>query len=442
MSDTVQSLTPEPNFAAFVALDWGDEKHCWKLQEANSRHCRQGELPNKPEALEAWVADVRQRFGDRPIAVCVEQSRGALIYQLLKFPNLVIYAVHPLTAARFREALHPSGSKSDPADTAVLLDLLMQHRDRLRRLAPDTAETRQLQFLVEQRRLMVDEKTAWSNRLTQWLKLYFPQPLEWIDDIDSPMGCDLLSRWPTLHKIQSANPATLAKFFRQHNSRSEDRINERIQAIYAAKPAHNDPAMMTAGPQIVQEYVRLIRALQENIKELDQQIEALTDAHPEKALFEGLPGAGPALLPRLIIAFGTNRDRFASASELQAYSGIAPVTERSGQTKFIHFRKSCPKFLRQTFHEFARCSLAKCEWARAYYNLQREKQKGHHAAIRALAFKWIRVLFGIWKRGIRYDEQAYLRALDGKSHLTRVINTQLTWKSVAGFKKLAIAQKS
>jgi len=138
------SATPEPEWAAFAALDWGDQKHYWKLRDAHSQQSQQGALQNTPEALDAWAAELNARLGGRPIAVCLEQSRGAVVYQLSKYPHLVLYPVHPTTSARFREAFYPSGAKSDPEDTDVLLDLLEHHRHRLRRLDPDTPETRLL----------------------------------------------------------------------------------------------------------------------------------------------------------------------------------------------------------------------------------------------------------------------------------------------------------
>jgi len=439
MSDAVQAVAPEPEFAALVGLDWGDEKHSWKLREAGSQQSQEGELPNTPEALQIWAAELAVRYQGRPIAVCLEQSRGAVVYQLSQYAHLVIYPVHPTMAARFREACYPSGAKSDPADGAVLLDLLCHHRDRLRRLDPDTPETRLLQVLVEQRRGWVDERTRYSNRLTGWLKIYFPQVLDWIDDIDSPMGCDLLERWPTLEELQRAHPGTLHKFFVAHNSRSEQRIQERIQAIYGATTAIRDSAMMEAGPTIVKEMIALIRALSANIAELEKRIAELTEMHPEKPLFAGLPGVGPALLPRLIVAFGTKRERYPSADQLEAYSGIAPVTEQSGQSCWVHFRWACPKFLRQTFHEFAAHSIAKSVWARAYYDTQIAKGKGHHAAVRALAFKWIRVLHACWRSGKPYDEEIYLRALQRhNSLLAQALTTQVEWKTVGGFQKLSL----
>ena len=109
--------------------------------------------------------------------------------------------------------------------------------------------------------------------------------------------------------------------------------------------------------------------------------------------------------------FGTDRQRFQTAEELQTLSGVAPVTKRSGKTHLIHRRWACPKFLLQTFHEFAHCSCKKSIWAKAFYLYQRSRGKGHHAALRALAFKWIRILFRCWQTSTPYSEDRYLQAL-------------------------------
>jgi len=429
--------TSEPEWAAFVGLDWGDQKHQWKLQEAGSGHCEQGELRNAPEDLDAWASQLHFRFQGQPIAVCLEQSRGAVVYQLCKHAHLVLYPVHPKAAARFREACHPSGGKSDARDAAALLDLLMHHRDRLRRLDPESPQTRLLQMCVEQRRMWVDEKTCLSNRLTACLKQYFPQVLDWVDDIDSPMGCALLQQWPSLEALQSNHPGSLRRFFTQHNCRSQKRIQERLEAIPAARPAIQDAAMREAGPRLVQHIVALIQVLHKQIKELERRIAQLVQEHPEAPLFKGLPGVGPALLPRLIVAFGSDRQRYTSAAQLQAYSGVAPVTQQSGRSRAVHFRRACPKFLRQTFVEMAGHSIAKCGWARAYYAQHRSQGQRHQAAVRALAFKWLRVLFACWKNRTPYDEQIYLRALqNNRSRLVQILGTHLQWKEQAGFQKI------
>jgi transposase len=397
-------------FSAYVAIDWADQHHYWRLADAQGTHCGHGDLRNTPEAIDTWVAGLLIRFPDGSLAVCLEQSRGGLVFQLGKYARLVIFPVHPATIAAFRQALFPSGAKGDPGDTALLLELLLHHRQHLRRLDPDTAETRLLGMLIELRRRLVDERTRQSNRLTAWLKMYYPQPLDWIDNIDSPLGCDFLHRWPTLQILQRAKPQTVKRFFREHNSRSETRIQERMEAIRTAVAAVQDTALLEAGAEATAALVALLKTLNTTIASLDLRIDALPK-HPEEDFFAGLPGAGPVLLPRLIVAFGTRRERFQSASELAAYSGIAPVTKQSGKSKSVQFRRACPSFLRQTFHEFAAHSIAKSQWARQFYDQQREKGKRHHAAVRALAFRWIRVLFRCWKDRKPYDEARYLEAL-------------------------------
>jgi len=441
MSKTEISASSESEFAALAAIDWADRKHFWRLLPVGSQHDEYGELEHTPEAVEAWATNLQQRFAGRPIAIILEQSRGALVYMLCKYPHLVIFPVHPTTAARYRETFAPSGAKSDPGDTASLLDLLMRHRERLRRLQPDTAETRLLQFLVEERRQIVDEKTRQSNRLRSCLKLYFPQIVQWFDDLSSVMVGDLLQRWPTLEQLQRAHPGTLRKFFQEHNCRSQERIQKHIDGIYQTIPAINDAAVVEAGTLISRGLVALLAELRNSIKVLEKRIQELVASHPDSVLFESLPGAGAALVPRLIVAFGTDRARYESAYELQCYSGIAPIKEASGKTEWVHFRFTCSKFLRQSFHEFAQHSIGRSEWATAYYQHHCQVlKKNPQAAIRSLAFKWIRILYRCWKDRKSYQEEVYLQSLRRRGSLfagATAVATPEAWTTVAGFQKFS-----
>ena len=407
----IEVMGQEPQFAAFVGLDWADQKHAWCLQAAGATQRENGEVEHTPEAVEAWVGQLCRRFGNRPIAVAVEQVKGALVFMLSKYELLHLFPVAPAMSASMRDALYPSGAKDDPRDAELLLDLLMKHRDKLRRLAPDSEATRRVQNLVEERRNLVDEKTAQTNRLTNHLKIYFPQMLGWFDRLDTELVCALLERWPTLEELQKVPPARLRTFFRKHRCRDQELIERRMVGIQQAIPATRDRAVIEAKSAVVKVSAQLIRSLARGIADLDRKIEEAAAAHPDFFIFESLPGAGAALAPRLLAAFGSQRERYANAEEVQAYTGIAPVTERSGKKKWVHFRWACPKFLRQTFHEWAGHSIAHSQWARNYYQQQRERGKGHHAAVRGLAYKWIRIVFRCWKDEVVYDENKYLAAL-------------------------------
>jgi transposase len=167
----------EPGFAAFVAIDWADTEHVWSLQPGSGQRREHGGVDHTPESVEVWITSLIARFHHQPIAIALEQCRGALVFMLSKYAELHLYPIHPRAAAQFRSALFPSGAKDDPADADLLLDMLLHHRAHLRRLDPDTEQTRSLQMLVEERRRMVNENTRQSNRLTARLKLYFPQVL-------------------------------------------------------------------------------------------------------------------------------------------------------------------------------------------------------------------------------------------------------------------------
>ena len=411
----IEVFQQEPGFAAFVGIDWADQKHVWCLQAAGAAQRESGELEHTPEAVEAWVGQLCQRFGNRPIAVAVEQVKGALVFMLCKYEPLHLFPVPSAMAANLREALYPSGAKDDPRDADLLLELLLQHRDKLRRLSPDSEATRRIQNLVEERRNLVDEKTAQTNRLTNHLKIYFPQMLDWFERLDTELVCALLERWPTLEELQKVPSARLRAFFLKHRCRDQELIDRRLVGIRQTIPAIRDRAVIEAKSAVVKVSAQLIRSLVRGIADLDRKIEEAAAAHPDFFIFDSLPGAGAALAPRLLAAFGSQRERYGSAREVQSYSGIAPVTVRSGKKKWVHFRWACPKFLRQSFHEWAGHSIAHSEWARSYYQQQRSKGKEHHAAVRSLAFKWIRVVFRCWKDGVAYDESKYLAALAKRS---------------------------
>jgi transposase len=397
--------------AAFVGLDWADQKHVITLQEAGSDQRHRFALDHTPEALQSWIQSLRDRFSGRPVAIAVEQKRGALIYALMHVEFLHLYPVNPVTVAKMREAFYPSGAKDDPSDADLLLDILISHRRHLRVWTPDDALTRSIQMLTEDRRRVVEERKGLTNQLMAALKTYFPQALDWFGDLHTARACAFLQRWPSLQRLQQASPSSIHKFYKAQGYRGDEKLQQLLADIQKAQPLTQDSAVLLACSMKVETLVQQISLLTEAIDRYDQKIAALFEQHDDSTLFGSFPGAGPALAPRLLAAFGSNRDRFECASEMQQLSGIAPVTEKSGEGVWIHWRLACSKFLRQTFHEFAGCSILQSDWARACYDQLRKRGKTHHAALRALAFKWIRIMFRCWKSRTPYDEAMYCNSL-------------------------------
>jgi len=330
-------------YAALVAIDWADQKHAVCLYDQRTGKREHTIVKHTPAALQEWALGLHERFSGGPIAVCLEQSRGPLIYFLLQYEFFVLYPINPATLAKYRQAFSTAGGKDDPSDAEYLLDLLQHHRDRLRLWRPDDQKTRTLRLLVEQRRRLVNDRTRFSNRLTALLKGYFPQVLDWFDEIATILVCDFLERWPELSQLQRAQPATVNKFLRSHHSTSIPTNQRRLAEIKTAVPLTRDPAVLTSSVLNLKALVSQLRTTIKAIAEYDRHLEALCLTHEDYELFAALPGAGLIHAARLTAALGSDRSRWQSVDELLRFSGIAPIIERSGKQFRIRWRYFCPK---------------------------------------------------------------------------------------------------
>ena len=362
-------------FAALSGIDWSDRQHdlCFVNPATGNREL--SVISHTPEARNEWARSLRARFGGARVAICLEQSRGSLIYAVLKYDCFVLHPVNPQTLSRFREAFTPSRAKSDPSAAEFLVELLVQHRERLKAWTPDDEQTRRLQLLVEHRRRLIGDQRRLSNRLTALLKGYFPQVLQWFPDSRTELGCEFRLRWSSLDALQGVRRTTLEKFFRAHNSQRKETVANRLAAIKAAVPLTTDNAVINASVVMVKALASQRQTTLGAGQEFDRKIEELCQSHEDFELFTALPGAGQVYASRLLTPLGSKRERWASADELLRFSGVAPVVERSGKSSWTRWRYFCPKFIRQAFVEYAGESIRHSEWARAFYVSQKAKGK-------------------------------------------------------------------
>jgi transposase len=399
------------NFAVLIGIDWADKKHDICEHPTHTEKYRYAVIKHTPEALHEWAMNLKKRYPNQKIAIVCELKKGPLIYALTKYEHLTIFTVNPSTVAKYRKAFTPSGAKDDPSDALIQVEILTLHMDKLSVIEPESTVMRTLSQLVEYRRSLVQDSVDLSNKITAKLKNYYPQALEWFGEKDTMIFCDFILKWPSLTKVKKARKQTLLDFFESHNSHYSEVNNRRIINIKNAMPLTDDLGVIEPNQMVVEVLTAQFKVLLKGIEKLDKAIRAAYKTQQDKVIFDSLPGAGPQLAPRLLVAFGSNRERYSDASELQKYAGIAPVIERSGKKMWTHWRYSCPTFLRQTFVEWAGFSIRYSFWAKAYYEQQKSKGKPHNTIIRSLAFKWIRIVFKCWKTSTPYDESKYLEAL-------------------------------
>ena len=395
---------------ACIGLDWGDRTHAFSLQESTG-HPEEGTLKHSAESLHGWLRELQKRYGGRTVAIAVEANRGAVLHVLMEYPWLLIYPINPVTSARYRKAFTPSGASDDLPDARVLLELVRDHAAKLRPLEAQDPQTEHLTALVKTRRDMVERGKQVLNQLTSLLKSYFPQALQLVGQLNTPLAVAFLKRWPDLLSLKMAKPGTVRRFYYAHNVRRPAKVQERLELIKNAMALSTNEDRVAVSVLKLRLLLDQIAAFQKHIPRIEAEIRCVFAEHPERELFRDLPGAGEHLAPRLCVAFGTVRTLYPDPASLQKLSGTAPVIEKSGQQVWIHWRWLVPVFTRQTFVEWAGQTVVYSVWARAYYQAMKAKGKAHHIILRALAFKWIRVLWKCWLNRTPYNEARYLKQL-------------------------------
>ena len=401
----MNSLTQE---TIFVGIDWADQTHAWHLEGQSTENA--GTLQQDAVEIQNWLTRLRKQHPDCQFAVAIETTKGALISALLEYDDVTIYPVNPAALAAYRKAFAHGGGKNDPGDAMLLCQYLKHYLKKLRPLKRDQPLTRKLAALSEDRRRLVDQRTAHCNELKAVLKTYFPEVLKLeAARIYADFVIAFLLKYPTLDAAQKAGAKRLRKLF--YGVGTKAKAEKRVQLLLDATALSHDAAHVETSAMRVTALVALIKTYNAQIRIYEATIAEEVTAHEDYAIFKSLPGSSDLTHSRMIAAMGDDRSRYSDAESLQAATGIAPLTTQSGKQRFVSARWACTKFLRQTFHEYAGLSIAKSKWAAAYYKLQRDKGKTPHMAKRALAYKWQRIIFRCWQDKVPYDEAKYIQRL-------------------------------
>src|SRR5215472_16836752 len=306
----------EKPIRAWIGMDWADEKHDVSVYEVATGKSEAAIIRQSPEAIQEWLGQLRSRYADGYVGVVLEQGRGGLLNALTGCEFLVLYIINPKSLSSFREAFYGSGATSDPVDAELMREMVRQNPSRFRAWRPDDVMTRSLRLLTEGRRNLVNQSTALTNQLTALLKGYYPQALAWVGTLDTAWACDFLEQWPTLQSLQASSRRQILRFYGKYPRASLD-LNEQLKQIHDARALTQDVAVLESSALMVHALVSQLRPLLSSIAQFDHKIAAIFRKHPDRLIFESFPGAGAALAPRLTAAFGTDRDRFQAATEMQ-----------------------------------------------------------------------------------------------------------------------------
>ena len=394
--------------AYFVGLDWGNARHTAAVASAQREIVARFSVANSLEGLR----ELAQRLHEwAPVAgVAVEATRDPVVLYLYN-EGFAIYPVNPKVSKNWRAGLSPAESKSDGRDARMLAVELSRRHEELHTLQWSEPAVEEFAGLCRAHRQLIEQRANLVQQLKAVLKIYFPAALEFFSDWASPSAWRFIKRFSTPHELAKTRKSTLIAFLRANQIGLTPTWLERIENRRQAADWPLPPGHLAYKLQAMAIVAQLM-ALQPQIDKCARQIGERAKDFPELPLMNSLPGAGKHLAPALAaISLKTAGQTANRRAYMRAVAGVAPVENESGKRNAPTMRRRCNKVWRTTLHLFAYCSIHHCPWARAFYQLCRQRGDTYATALRKLADKWLRIINRMLETGQPYNEQRYVQAL-------------------------------
>jgi transposase len=380
-----------------VGIDWADEKHNVCILAPDRRILSEFVIKHNWSGFE----QLRSILSDlKDIEINLERSDGLLVDWMVS-QGWAIFVTPPTIVASHR----PRRSKDDRGDAYILADLLRDHHEDCRPLVVQSPIVEELRQLTRAHDQLQTQQHSATNQLRQVLKQYYPVSIDLFKELNSPLSLAFLKRFPTPEVARQASREHLAAFFK------ERRYNfmNRLEAIYQQLQAVTPTARVAAGyVQHTLALAAILEVVHAQIQQIEHRMNEVFQTHPDAACWKSIPGVGLLTGPRLLARIGDNRAQFPSYQVLQTTAGTAPITRRSGKQCSVEFRWACSHPLRDVAMDLARNSVRKSGWARSYLRDQFEKGHSSSRAFRALANRWMRIIWTLWQRRDLYDESRHV----------------------------------
>lgn len=391
----------------YIGIDWSEKSHAIAVLNEKGAQISKETIAHSQDGF-ARLEALRQQVGAQPqeCFVGLETVHTLLIDWLWSHAYTQVYVIPPNVTRSRQASYRQSGARTDESDAYLIANLLRTDRHLLQPWRPDSALTQQLRAKVRLRQRLVKDKVRYQNQLRQVLRRYYPAALE-VFGLDSYIGLAFIQRYPLPAQARSLSYEQFQAFVAEHRYPAMH-----IAAAYARLQRPQPQATAETEAAYTDEAVLLASLLHKSLQVL-HQVEGLIKEdfarHPDAAIFASLPGVGDALAPALLVKFGDDRQRFAAPSSVQALAGTCPVTEQSGQRKSVRFRRACDREFRTIAQLWAKASVTKSPWASAYFSDARARGLSTNHAYRALANRWLAILWKLWQTRQPYDPAYHLQ---------------------------------
>lgn len=389
-------------------IDWASDHHDVSIVNESGIEVKGRKIDDTLKGYWELLQVLKSIGGDIPIAI---ECKERLFISFLISEGYTIYPINPRSVDRYKDRYNVAGTKTDPIDAFALADILRTDRHKHRPLVYSSEEVRRLQLLCNEYDKLLKNKNVLEGQLFDGLSKYYPLAL----NLFHANSCKILYRlvlgYPTYEQLKSVDFDELSRFLKKNHYLNPKHIEKVYRTVQETGYYHTDifdEILSTTATTLSS----MLLVVTEQLETVKKKMAQITKSHALGPVFYSLPGSGDVMSAKLLALMGDNQELYSDPAEIQAYAGVAPVIKRSGKVFRVVFRFACNKDQRDTMTWFAFCSLQHCPWAREYYDRKRSEGKRHYEACRMLGFKWLRVIFQLWRHGKMYDEHVHLNNLN------------------------------
>jgi transposase len=399
----------------FMGDDWAEDHHDVEIVDDQGKVLARRRLPEglagvtRLHALIAehappqW-ADLDPADAAAQVVVGIETDRGPWVGALVA-AGYTVYALNPLSVARYRERHSTSGAKSDAADAHLLAEIVRLDRAAHRPVAGDSAAGEAIKVSARTHQSLIWDRTRHVLRLRSTLRDFFPAALAAFEQLDAPETLQLLAQAPDPDTASRLSKAKIVRALTRANRRDVPARAEAIRMVLTAPELRQPGPVQEAYAAIVATEVAVITVLNTQIEALGQVVGEHFGRHRDADIYTSLPGLGVILGARILGEFGDDPHRYTDAKARKAYAGTAPITKASGKRRVVLARYARNRRLGDALQQWAFCSMRGSPGARTYYQSLRARNIGHQAALRQLANRWVGILHGCLRYRTLYDEK-------------------------------------
>jgi hypothetical protein len=403
----------------FVGDDWAEDHHDVEILDSDGKRLGRARLPEGMAGMIRLHEMIAEHLDDGDldpetgmlapgrVVVGIETDRGSWVAALLA-AGYQVFAINPMSAARYRERHTTSGAKSDPGDAHVLAEIVRLDRAHHRPVAGDSAEVEGLKLVARMHQSLIWDRTRHLQRLRQVLREYYPGLLAALAaaklELGDPDAWELIQSAPDPDQAARLSRSKITAILRRNRRRNAEARAEQIQAVLRAPALREPAAVQAAYATIAATQIQLLTTLAGQIPTLEEVLSRDFGRHPDAEIYTSQPGLGVILGARVLSEFGDDPHRYRDGKARKNYAGTSPITRASGRKSVVLARYARNRRLGDAVHQWAFCALTSSPGARAYYDSLRGRGIGHHAALRQLGNRLVGILHGCLKTRTSYDE--------------------------------------